>query len=79
MEFKNAHEDFRYKEHIKKKLEDVKDCEEVDLVVEVPKIFRGANARLADGALYLKNVGLSEGRSQEEHELKTNNDQSNDK
>ena len=56
LEFKNAHDDYRFKEHIKKKLDDVRDCEEVDLMIEVPKIFKGSTARHTDGALYLKNI-----------------------
>jgi hypothetical protein len=59
MEFKNAHEDFRFKEHVKNKMEDVKDCEDVDIKLEAPKIFKGTIAAHTDAALYLKNTSQS--------------------
>jgi hypothetical protein len=59
MEFKNAHDDIRYKLHVKGKMEDVKDCEEVDIMLEAPKIFKGAIAAHTDATLYLKNTTQS--------------------
>lgn len=41
---------------MKRTLDNVRDCEEIQLEIEAPKIFKGNAARQTDAALFIKNL-----------------------
>lgn len=55
LDFKNFGENIRFKQDMKDKLKSLEGCDEVNLVIEVPKVFTGKNSH-ADAALFIKNV-----------------------
>lgn len=54
LEYKELAKDHRYRKNIHEKLKSIQDVEEVDLVVEIPKVLGGKNAQV-QAALFLRN------------------------
>jgi hypothetical protein len=55
LDYKDLNKDHKYKKNIQDKLKEITDAEEVNILVEVPKIFAG-NRGEVETALFLKNI-----------------------
>ena len=58
LEYKDLNKDHKYQRNIQDKLKQIKEVEEVNIQIEVPKIFTG-NRPEVEAAIFLKNAGAS--------------------
>lgn len=58
LDYKDLHKNHIYKKNMQDKLKEIKEVEEVIIVVEVPKLFSGKRSEI-EAALFLKNNHLS--------------------
>jgi hypothetical protein len=54
LEFKDLENDHKFKQNMKQKLKSLDDFEEIEIVVDVPKILGGRKSHV-EAALFLKN------------------------
>ena len=55
LEYKDLNKDEKIKKNMTQKLKEIKEVDEVNLIVEVPKIFGGKKSEI-ETAIYLKNI-----------------------
>ena len=55
LEYKDLNKDEKIKKNMTQKLKEIKEVDEVNLIVDVPKIFGGKKSEIEAG-IYLKNI-----------------------